>query len=131
MRRVGYIDTSCCVAVAFGEPMGTIVAKQASGYDELLSSNLLEAELRAAFSREAVAFDSSFIAGIGWILPRRTLGREFAAVLSAGYVRGADLWHLAVALSLTSTPSELWFLTLDEKQRQVARLLEFSIEEFS
>ncbi len=129
--RVAYLDTSCCVAVAFGEPGSAGVSERLSSFDELLSSNLLEAELRGAFAREHVPFDSALLKGIGWILPKRTLGPEFALVLSAGYVRGADLWHLAVALSISQKPSDLWFLTLDERQREVARLLGFRIEEFS
>lgn len=116
--------------MAFKEPSSHVVANRASSFDELFSSNLLEAELRAAFTREGLTFDSTLIAGIGWVLPKRTLGPEFASVLSAGYVRGADLWHLAVALSISQTPGDLWFLTLDERQREIARLLGFAIETF-
>ena len=42
-----------------------------------------------------------------------------------GYVRGADLWHLACALYVAASPGELTFLTLDERQRTVAKALGF------
>jgi hypothetical protein len=46
------------------------------------------------------------------------------AILSIGYVRGADLWHLAVALFL-DPKREIDFMTLDERQRDVSRKLGF------
>ena len=127
--RLAYVDTSCYVAVAFGEPAASTVMAQMAEFDELVSSNLLEAELRSAFARENVPFDSRLLAGLSWVLPDRTLGPEFALVLSAGYVRGADLWHLAAAVFLIGTPADIWFLTLGQRQREVARLLGFRIED--
>jgi hypothetical protein len=47
-----------------------------------------------------------------------------STVLDAGYVRGADLWHLAVALFI-DPEREIDFLTLDERQRAVSRKLGF------
>lgn len=99
-------------------------------FDELISSNLLEAELRSSFVREGVPFDSRLLAGLSWILPDRTLAPEFAQALEAGYTRGADLWHLAAALYVSEGSRDLWFLTLDHRQRETARLLGFRIEEF-
>jgi hypothetical protein len=46
-------------------------------------------------------------------------------VLDAGYLRGADCWHVATALYVSPEPSRLSFLTLDERQRDVARTLGF------
>ena len=46
-------------------------------------------------------------------------------MLSAGYLRGADLWHLASALYLAGNPRNLPFITLDERQEVVARKLGF------
>ncbi|GMU52368.1 MAG: hypothetical protein AMXMBFR33_15140 [Candidatus Xenobia bacterium] len=123
--RLAYVDTSCYVAIAFGEPGWNEMAERLLEFDELISANLLEAELRAAFSREAVLFDPSFLAGLSWIFPDRSLGREIASVLGAGYIRGADLWHLAAALYVAEAPARIWFLTLDERQREVAELLGF------
>jgi hypothetical protein len=61
------------------------------------------------------------------VFPDRSLGPEFDAVLSAGYLRGADLWHVACALYVTRTPGDIWFITLDERQRVVAADLGFRI----
>src|SRR5690606_9392750 len=46
-----YVDTSCLVALAFGEPGAGAVRTRLESYDRLYSANLLEAELRAAFAR--------------------------------------------------------------------------------
>jgi hypothetical protein len=52
---------------------------------------------------------------------------EISRVLSAGYLRGADLWHVACALYLEPEPDELVFLTLDASQKAVAAKLGFSV----
>jgi hypothetical protein len=89
-------------------------------YDALYSANLLEAELRAAFAREGVAWQRDLVRSIGWVLPARRLSDEIARVLEAGYLRGADAWHVACALHLHDALGELDFLTLDAAQREVA-----------
>lgn len=124
---VAYVDTSFLVAIAFGERGAKSSARRLDGFDELLSSNLLEAELRSAFRREEVPFEQNLLSWITWVLPDRSLGREMARVLEAGYVRGADLWHLAAALYLVEDPRELSFLTLDDRQRKVAETLGFRV----
>ena len=70
---VAYVDSSVLTAIAFDEPGATAHARKLDGFARVISSNLLEAELRAAFAR------------------------EFAAVLETGTLRGADLWHVAMA----------------------------------
>lgn len=124
--RVAYVDTSCLVAIAFGEKGATALARRLEGFDELVSSNLLEAELRASFSREKIPTDSPMLGWISWILPNRPLSREITEVLSAGYLRGADLWHLACALYLIDSPRDLSFVTLDDRQGTVAYRLGFA-----
>ena len=89
-------------------------------YGGLYSANLLEAELRAAFARERVAWQQDLVSAIGWVLPARRLTEEFAHVLDAGYLRGADLWHVSCALHLHNALGELDFLTLDATQMEVA-----------
>ena len=42
--------------------------------------------------------------------------REISMVVGSGYVKGADLWHLATALYAADDPGELTFITLDERQ---------------
>ena len=122
-----YIDTSVLAAVAFDEPGAAACARRLDGFDRLISSNLLEAELRAAFARENLVFRESALAGIEWILPDRPLGPEFAAVLGTGGLRGADLWHVATALYVFPRPPALSFATLDARQGAVAEALGFAI----
>ena len=122
---IAYVDTSALVAVAFGEPEAPAVAQRLNACTAILSSNLLEAELRSVYSREGRRFEADRIAGIEWILPNRPLSPEIAVVLDAGDVRGADLWHLASALYVAPDPSELSFVTLDKKQGATATLLGF------
>ena len=88
--------------------------------DRLLASNLLEAELRSVFQRERITREpTELLSAISWVHPDRTLSAEMTAILSIGYVRGADLWHLAVALFL-DPKREIDFMTLDEQQRDLA-----------
>ena len=122
---IAYVDTSCLVAIVLGERGSAALEKRLVTFGELAASNLLDAELRATLVREGVAPDPDFLAGISWILPDRPLAVEIERVLAAGYVRGADCWHLAVALYIADDPAELTFLTRDNKQREVARALGF------
>jgi predicted nucleic acid-binding protein len=125
MGRVAYVDTSCLAAIIFGEPAAASMARRITRAAALVSSNLLEAELRAAAAREAVPWDASAVRRVAWISPDRPLHDEIERVLEAGYVRGADCWHLAAALYLAPDPSEIDFLTLDSRQRSVAAALGF------
>ena len=84
-------------------------------HDVLLSSNLLEAELRATLVREAAEVDEALFSV------------EIIRVLRAGYLRGADLWHLATAMYVTPEPRDLTFLTLDRRQEEVAEELGFKV----
>jgi hypothetical protein len=122
---VAYVDSSCVVAVALAERGGTAMARRLGAFDELVSSNLLESEVRAALAREHVASDVPLLSAISWILPDRPLQDEIGMVLDAGYLRGADCWHLAAALYLAGDPREVAFLTLDERQAKVAGALGF------
>ncbi len=92
-----------------------------------MSSNLLEAEVRAVLAREQVQEDPArLLAGLSYVFPDRPLTGEFCRVLAARLVRGADLWHLACALYLDPGSNELHFLTLDHRQRDAARAVGFS-----
>ena len=122
-----YVDTSVLTAMAFDEPGAHAHARRLEQFSSLFSSNLLEAELRAAFARENLLFRESAVAGIEWVLPDRPLAPEFAAVLEAGYLRGADLWHVAMALYVSPRPDSLAFATLDARQRAVAATLGFPV----
>lgn len=122
-----YVDTSVLVAIAFEERDGQRMARRLARFSGLLASNLLEAELRAACARENCTFADALLAELKWVFPDRSLGPELGEVLAAGYLRGADLWHLACALYVTTAPGDISFLTLDQRQRMVARALGFQV----
>lgn len=124
--KAAYVDTSYLVAILFEEAEGPGAQKRLQQFEEVLASNLLEAELRGALAREGFpeAWESP-PEWIGWVLPNRPLTKEVGRVLGAGHVRGADLWHLACALYVTPKAGDLTFLTLDGRQKQVAAALGF------
>lgn len=124
--NLAYVDTSALVAIAFGERGASALARRLEGFDELLSSNLLEAELHATFAREGVRGADDLLTWVTGVLPNRPLTREIEAVLNAGYLRGAGLWHLACALYVAGRPDNLTFISLDEQQRGIAQALGFS-----
>ena len=125
--KAGYVDTSCLVAIAFDEPERTEVASRLGEHDILLSSNLLEVEFRAALARESADLDEALFSWITWVLPDRPLSTEITRVLGTAYLRGADLWHLSMAIYVTFDPADLTFLTLDKRQREVAEALGFGV----
>jgi len=124
--KVGYIDTSLLVAVAFGERLAENLSRPLHEFDRLYSSNLLEAEFRSVAKREKLTESfEKILRPIRWIFPDRSLGEEFRAVLDLGYVRGADLWHLATALYLAPRPESISFLGLDRSQLAFATRIGF------
>ncbi len=107
------------------EPQETEIARLLSQFDRIVASNLLEAELRSVCVRERIALNEHVLSEIQWIEPNRALTAEITRVLSVGYVRGADCWHLASALFLAPDPAGFTFLTRDVRQREVAQALGF------
>ena len=124
---MAYVDTSAVLAIIFQENDWELTARKLAGFQMLVSSNLLEAEMRAAYARDRQAFDASAVSSIGWIHPNRSLGPEMATALAAGgYLKGADLWHIAVALYVdASIVGKLSFITLDNRLLGVAASLGF------
>ena len=120
-----YVDTSCLLAIAFNERAAGATGARLEEFEMLVSANLLEAEYRSGLQREGIDVDEDALGWITWVLPDRPLTPELKRVLDAGHMRGADLWHLASALYLAPVPRDLAFLTLDEKQRDVAEMLGF------
>ena len=118
--EIAYVDSSAVVAVARNEPGAESVVQRLSTFQQLISSNLLEAEVRAAFAREGDEIEPGALASIRWVIPIRSLHAEIAAVLQVGYLRGADLWHVACALYAARTMPGLAFITLDQRQQTVA-----------
>ncbi len=127
-RPAAYVDGSAPLAVAFGEPSGPGIARRLSEFTVIYSSNLLEAELRAAYHRERREFDPQWLYGVEWVLPTRPLGPEIADALQVRYLRSGDLLHIATALYAHRTFGlELTFITLDHDQRDVATGLGFPV----
>ncbi len=122
---IAYVDTSAVVAIAFAEDGSAALARRLDGFSRLVSSNLLEAELRAACLREGRPAPADLLACIEWILTDRPLSPEIGMVLESGYLRGADLWHLATALYAAPEPSAISFVTLDRNQARMASALNF------
>lgn len=123
-----FVDTSCFVALALRERASDAVRRRLARFDLLAASPLLEAELRAVDRREGLEVETpltSWLGAVRWVVADRTLSQEIDTVLSAGCVRGADCWHLATALYLSPDQSEITFLTLDERQAEVAKALGF------
>jgi predicted nucleic acid-binding protein len=124
--KLAYVDSSCWVAIALAEPAGEPVVTRLKSFDRLFASNLLEAELRSALFREQVEDSAEkLLSWLSWIHPDRPLTPELDKVLAKGYVRGADLWHLACALYLRAQVGDLGFLSLDTRQAEVAGQLGF------
>ena len=121
-----YVDSSASLAIGLDEPTALAVARRLAEFPRLLSSNLLEAEVRSVFAREGLEFDAGLLSGIEWINPAGPLTDEIATALQRGYLRGADLWHIAVALYADALiPGGLAFITLDNRQGAVAARLGF------
>ena len=121
-----YVDSSVLVAIAFDESGATAVKRRLYAFEELATSPMAEAEVRSVGRREHRAIDDDVFGALDWVHADRALSPEIARVLTAGYVRGADCWHLATALYIAPDPGDLMFLTLDRRQRDVARALGFA-----
>ena len=120
-----YIDSSAILAIEFREDGYQGVSDRIGEHADIVASNLVEAEIRAVAARERRTFNQPLRSNITWIYPNRPLTREFDRVLRVGYLRGADLWHVAVALYAFPDPSQISFITLDERQLEVARKIGF------
>ena len=117
-----YIDSSLLLGIAFGEPAATRLAERLDLFDELYASNLVEAEVLSALAREGVPLpDADAFSSLKWTFPDRPLTQELIRTLAAGYLKGADLWHIACALYLSPEPSDISFLTLDARQKNPGR----------
>jgi predicted nucleic acid-binding protein len=124
--NLAYVDTSGLVAIAFDEPGGRRFAQRLQRYDRLFASNLLEAEFRSALLREQVDDRAdNLLSWITWVYPNRPLTQEFKRISAIGYLKGADMWHLAHALFLAPEAAGLDFLTFDARQREVSSVLGF------
>ncbi len=130
---MAYVDPSALTPTIFGElPEETRIRLER--FPILVSSTLLDAELRATFQDEQQTYSPSLASLIGrWVLPNRRLEEELAAVSEIVSLPALPLWHLASAMylqqrqSLTGRQYRLAFITLDEQQETAARELGFFI----
>jgi predicted nucleic acid-binding protein len=123
-----YLDTSFLLAILFDEPGAAALQGLVARHDRVFAADLLVAETLATAAREQLdpPAVSSALRGISWVLPSRSLEREMREVLAGGYLRGADLWHVACAAFLAGAQRrELSFLSRDVAQRRVAKRLGF------
>jgi predicted nucleic acid-binding protein len=126
--RAAYLDTSFLLAILFDEPGATGLRRALGRSGRVFSSDLLTAETLSAAVREGLDVRAVMTAleAITLVLPSRSLDREMQEALGHGYLRGADVWHVACALFVADTArSELAFLSRDTAQRLVARRLGF------
>lgn len=121
-----YVDSSVIVAIAFEEGTAAAQVTRLRSFVEVFSAQLLEAELKSALRREQRDLNPRWLDAIEWVRPVHSLSTAIEAVLEAGYLRGADCWHLATALYLSPKPGDIVFLTLDQRQRDVAKSLGFA-----
>lgn len=120
-----YVDTSCLVAIAFGEAGARSLARKLGTYEHRITAGLLEAEFLSALRQEGVEGGQELLDTMSWVLPDRRLSPEIERVLAVRRLRGADLWHLATALYVAESPGDMDFLTLDAAQREAAVALGF------
>ena len=125
---IAYLDPTALIPIVFGEePVGATTQERLNLFPVLVSSNLLEAELRGRFEREGQLFDLDWLSGIEWVQPRGSLGSEMDRIQEFASLSPIRMWHLANAvyfadrLSLTNRRADLAFITLNEQQETVAR----------
>ena len=82
----------------------------------------MDPNLLGDLAREKLRLSGALLTELNWVSPNRPLGPELGEVLAAGYLRGADLWHPACALYVSTAPADN-VLTLDQRQRLVAGTL--------
>ena len=122
---VAYVDSSVLLAIALRDPGWEELPARLEGFSRLSSSNLLESEVRSAYAREKRPFNSDTLSSVEWVFPDRSLRPEIEKALSEGYLRGADLHHVATALYMAREPESVAFVTLDKQQGKVAAALGF------
>ena len=125
---IAYLDPTALIPIVFEEePVGAAIQERLNHFPVLVSSNLLEAELRGRLEREGQIFDPDWLSGIEWVQPRGSLGSEMDRIQAFASLSPTRMWHLANAvyfadrLSLAHRRAELAFITLDEQQETAAR----------
>lgn len=110
----------------FSETGSSRIEKTLHKYSRCLSHHLIEAELRSVGVREEISESEvvAYIAPLDLLYPTTEIRNSIRAVLQEGYLRGADLLHVAAAHSLSNTVGvTIAFLTLDKQQGAIASKL--------
>ncbi|MBN2717799.1 MAG: PIN domain-containing protein [Deltaproteobacteria bacterium] len=127
--KIGYIDTSVLVAMAFDDAGGSFIGRFVKTFDRLYSSSLLEAEFFSAAAKENRLDDArQFIRPVRFIYPDTNLTDYHEQVLKKGNVEGSALHHLSCALYLFQQPAEVFFLSLHPTQSSLAAALGFQTD---
>ncbi len=95
---IAYIDISALVAIESNEPGADELNEILKQFESIISSHLLEAEYRSVCAQRGRNPSTHLLSQIDWVNPNRRLTDELNHILEVGYLRGADLWHVAVAL---------------------------------
>ena len=67
---IAYLDPTALIPIVFGEePVGAVTQERINRFPILMSSNLIEAELRVEFEIEGQSFDLDWLSGIEWVQP--------------------------------------------------------------
>ena len=125
-----YWDTSALLSFLFSDRYSTVTQKWAEEGKTHLLSSLAHAEACAVIARmtREQAIDAAQAATVRTAItsyPWRSLKglpeRDIVAGLAKKWpLRGADLWHLALAVSLQKDLPELRLLTFDARLREAA-----------
>lgn len=123
-----YIDSSVLIATLLEDHPKPQLDKFWGSAEWFISSYLLQAEVFSAVKREKADMQLAAleIKKIGFVRTD-SLAEELMEIFKAGYVRGADAFHLATALWIRGKHKDLKFITLDEKQKEIARYLDFIV----
>lgn len=125
-----YWDTSALLSYYFSDPHSVITQKYAKTEGVHLISSLAHAEACAVIARMAkqAIVDHNFAKTVFTALERgpwRPLNglpeRKIASRLSRQWpLRGADLWHLALVVSLQKDLPEIKLITFDQRLLEAA-----------
>lgn len=118
-----YVDSSVLVSILFGEPSANHYSKILSKADDVMSHHLLMAEVLSTAARENISLNqiTTSLDSISLVYPDRSLLQETTRCLEAGYLRGADLLHVATACYLDPDGADIRFLSADIKQKNLAK----------
>jgi predicted nucleic acid-binding protein len=124
-----YVDSSIIVSLLLKEKGYHSYRKILENADLALSSSLIEAEVYSVAAREKIPLQKAeeFIQLVSLVIPERSLQKEYFSIFEKNFSRGADTFHLATALYLDPSASELTFMTADKNQGRIAAKLGFQL----